>query len=402
MAKPNRQTERDIIGDGVVVNHVNIGDVLDVLARLPDKCVQCVVTSPPYWKLRDYKVAGQIGLEKTLDEYLAKMTTVFAEVRRVLKRDGTLWLNFGDSYVANVTGRRMQPPTESESQIRARAASSLKTKDLIGLPWRVAFALQTNGVPTGVEKFVIDLYRAKSIEDGVISERAERILNHMSETIREAVKLSRRSSWYLRSDIIWWKTNAKPESCSDRPPRVHEYLFLMSRSRRYFYNGDLTREPYARDSLLRMLRAHSDKSKGVLADDPRVSNWQSRPRPRRNKMVAAKGAALEGMHVDRAEYDREVELNPRGRLKPSIWPVACEGTDADHYAVFPEDLVKPCILAGSREGDLVLDPFAGTATTGVVALRYRRRFVGIELSPKYARVGEKRLAPYRQQMEMKL
>lgn len=225
------------------------------------------------------------------------------------------------------------------------------------------------------------------------------ILNRVADY---AKRKARGDGWFLRNDVIWWKINGRPESCRDRCPRVHEYLFHFAKSRRYYYDGDATREPYAKDSLLRMLRAHSKDGKLLHADDPRVSNWQSRPRLRRSKMTAAKGAPLEGMHIDRATTGHEVDLNPKGRLKPTIWPVACAGTSDEHYAVFPEELVRPCILAATREGDVVLDPFAGTATTGVVAMRYRRRFVGIEISPRYARLGEKRLEPFRAQLQINL
>lgn len=233
-----------------------VGDALAQLRTLPAGSVQTCVTSPPYWALRDYGVEGQIGLEP-LPEYIQRLVAVFGEVRRVLRSDGTCWINLGD------------------------------TKDKHGIPWRVAFALQDDG-------------------------------------------------WWLRSDIIWAKPNPIPESVCDRPTVSHEFIFLLSKSERYFYNTDEARERC-------VVEAPRWKEDGVG-----FRNWRD------------------------------------------VWTIPSQPSSLEHFAAFPEELARRCIVAGSRLGDTVLDPFAGTGTTGVVALREGRRFVGIELNPAYVEIAERR------------
>jgi len=259
---------------------IHHGDVRDVLPTLDAKSVQCVITSPPYWGLRDYGVKGQIGLEPTPDDYVQTMVKVFREVTRVLRDDGTLWLNMGDSYASSPAGNfggDMPAPADG-GRYRANkpkmdyGASGLKPKDLVGIPWRVAFALQADG-------------------------------------------------WYLRSDIIWHKPNPMPESVTDRPTKSHEYLFLLTKSPRYYYDTDAVREPSVEQAAGRNLR--------------------------------------------------------------SVWTINPQPFSEAHFATFPTALVEPCIKAGSTKGDLILDPFAGSGTVGCVALKLAREFVGIELNPDY-------------------
>ncbi len=255
------------------------GDTAEVLERLPAGSFQTVVTSPPYWSLRDYGIAGQIGLEASLEDFVEALTRVFDQVRRVLRDDGTLWLNIGDSYTSG--GRTWRAPDRKNQaramDVRPPTPPGLKPKDLIGVPWRLAFALQAAG-------------------------------------------------WYLRSDIIWNKPNCQPESVRDRPTRSHEHVFLFSKSEKYYYDVSAVR-------------------------------------------------------------------GPNGRRQRSVWNVATQAIPeaGGHAATFPPALVEPCIRSGSRPGDLVLDPFAGTGTTGLVAAGLGRRFVAIELHPDYVETARRRL-----------
>jgi site-specific DNA-methyltransferase (cytosine-N4-specific) len=267
------------------------GDARLELAKMPDKMFQCCVTSPPYWGLRDYDIDRQIGAEASLDDYINNLLQVFREVHRTLVDDGTLWLNIGDSYTS---GNRTWRDNDKKNPARGMSyrpptPDGLKPKDLIGVPWRVAFALQADG-------------------------------------------------WYLRSDIIWHKPNCQPESVKDRPTRSHEYIFLFSKSERYYYDSEAIKEAAQ-------------------------INGQTK-----NKRTVWFMNALE-----------------------SIWNVNTEPFKDAHFAVFPVSLIKPCILAGSKEGSLVLDPFFGSGTTGEVCLGAGRKCVGIELKADYIEIAKKRL-----------
>lgn len=294
------------------------GDALAVMRELPAESVQCCVTSPPYWGLRDYGVAGQLGLEGTPEEYVAALVAVFREVRRVLHDGGTLWLNLGDSYTSGgrgggMDGDRGEKQRSNQGALLGpkRAPPGLKDKDLVGIPWRVAFALQADG-------------------------------------------------WWLRSDIIWAKPNPMPESVTDRPTKAHEYLFLLSKSARYYYDADAIREP----------------SLPVPVSAINRPDWTAREKD---------GIARESFRMDRREY------HPLGRNSRSVWTIATSPYPEAHFATFPPELPRRCILAGSKEGDTVLDPFAGAGTTGLVANRLGRAFIGIELNPKYVELARARL-----------
>jgi len=310
-----------------------VGDVRDSLRGLPDGAVRCVVTSPPYWGLRDYGHDGQIGLEQTPDEYVAEMIGVFREVRRVLADDGTLWLNLGDSYKPSGNGSTKKGLNEryfgrefasnkqgaDEGHVdRSRLKSDdVKPKELVGIPWRVAFALQADG-------------------------------------------------WYLRQDIIWAKPNPMPESVTDRCTKAHEYLFLMTKQPRYYYDNAAIKEPVSEVSLKRA-------EYGWDSDRPSTKN-------------ASMGGT--GIHVEKMGTRF---VNPEGRNKRSVWTVTTKPFKGAHFAVMPEALVEPCVLAGSAEGDTVLDPFSGSGTVGVVALRNGRNYIGCELNPDYAAISEERI-----------
>jgi site-specific DNA-methyltransferase (cytosine-N4-specific) len=253
------------------------GDTARVLSKLPKSTFQTCVTSPPYWSLRDYDIPGQIGLEDSVFAYIKHLTSVFSQVRRVLKDDGTLWLNIGDSYTS---GGRTWRATDKKNPVRAMnvrppTPEGLKPKDLIGVPWLLAFALQQDG-------------------------------------------------WYLRADIVWNKPNCQPESVKDRPTRCHEYIFLLSKSEHYRYDA----------------------------------------------------AAVRG---------------PNGRNVRTVWDVHTRPYAEAHFATFPPALVEPCVQLGSSPGEMILDPFVGSGTTGLVALKLNRRFVGIELNPSYLQIAEHRL-----------
>jgi DNA modification methylase len=266
-----------------------VGDVRQRLKELRDGSVQTCVTSPPYWGLRDYGHDGQIGLEQTPDEYVAEMVAVFREVRRVLADDGTLWLNLGDSYASG--------------------------KQLVGIPWRVAFALQADG-------------------------------------------------WWLRQDIIWHKPNPMPESVTDRCTKAHEYLFLLTKSAQYFYNAAAIKEKSA-DLIGSAKRYESDfgGSKNIHLRD----TGQVHTRP-----------------IGSRDFDGT-------RNKRSVWAICTKPYSGAHFAVMPMALVEPCILAGSSSADTVLDPFCGSGTVGVVALRHQRKFIGIELNREYAQMAQQRI-----------
>ena len=305
------------------MNEVIQGDCLEVMRGMADKSVHCCVTSPPYFGLRDYGVDGQLGLEKTPDEYVSRMVEVFREVRRVLRDDGTLWLNLGDSYASSGVynadafadmGARLHAKghrysaTSSGGKGRAPTPEGLKTKDLIGIPWRVAFALQADG-------------------------------------------------WYLRQDIIWHKPNPMPESVRDRCTKAHEYLFLLSKSERYYFDSEAMREQAVSNP--------SDKRRGDGGNYKTIQNIY--------------GATHCGVSEDGK------------RNRRSIWTVATRPYKGAHFATFPPQLIEPCILAGCPVGGTVLDPFFGSGTTGSVAVQHGRQYLGIELNPEYIALAQKRI-----------
>jgi DNA modification methylase len=293
---------------------VLVGDNRERLAELDAGSVQCVVTSPPYWGLRDYGQEDQIGLESTPEEFVEQLCLVFDEVWRVLADDGTLWLNLGDSYAGNNSrasnNGRAGFGNEREG-VFTKTGDGIKHKDLVGIPWRVAFALQERG-------------------------------------------------WYLRQDIIWAKPNPMPESVTDRCTKSHEYIFLLTKSPRYFFNNEAIKEPVVTETGGKGIRFGG--SKYGDSDDP--------------KHATKSGNVYEGAET---------------RNKRDVWNVATKPYAEAHFATYPPELILPCILAGSKEGDLILDPFSGSGTTGQVAMQLGRNYVGCELNPEYASLSEKRL-----------
>jgi len=302
------------------------GDCLEVLKTLSGQSVNCCVTSPPYYGLRDYNVEGQIGLEQSPDEYVAKLVDVFREVKRVLRDDGTLWLNLGDSYAGANTGASRPPEPghtrENDGRVKtgnenkhtrpSMVGGNVKPKDMVGIPWRVAFALQADG-------------------------------------------------WYLRSDIIWHKPNPMPESVKDRPTKAHEYIFLLAKSEKYYYDAESIKVP----------------SKNPLDDRGARNNRKRFPTEQINGI---RGPGLYAM-----------------ANKRSVWTVNTKPFKEAHFAVFPPNLIKPCILAGSPKDGTVLDPFNGSGTTGVVSVEYGRSYIGIDLNPEYIEMAERRISKVAQQ-----
>jgi DNA modification methylase len=297
-----------------------VGDCRDVLRRLPDRSVHCCVTSPPYFGLRDYGVAGQMGLESTPEQFVAGMVEVFREVRRVLRDDGTLWLNIGDSYAGGGNYRGINSEsTLSETQrnnrgargvsplLRAKNTPGCKPKDLIGIPWMLAFALRADG-------------------------------------------------WWLRQDIIWAKPNPMPESVRDRCTKAHEYIFLLAKSERYYYDQAAIMEPANPDNCRDSATRRRNTPPGSDTDS--------------------------GFENGRNYLDRN---------KRSVWTVTTQPFKEAHFATFPPALVEPCIKAGCPAGGLVLDPFGGAGTTGLVADRLQRDAVLIELNPEYAAIAQRRI-----------
>lgn len=336
------------------------GDALATLKGLQADSVDCCVTSPPYFGLRDYGVEGQMGLESTPEAFVQAMVEVFREVRRVLKPSGSLWLNLGDSYAgARKGGHPSNTSTLIGSGSRApriasrrrdnepvprsdRALPGLKAKDLIGIPWMVAFALRADG-------------------------------------------------WYLRRDIIWSKPNPMPESTKDRPTTAHEYLFLLTKGPRYFYDALAIAEPLAESTL----REISEGYQGQATKDYEGAGVQN-PSAVKARIIAGKRKNHTVRPCDSKGGNQGNGTMPYAagptRNKRSVWTIPTRPFKGAHFATFPEALVEPCILAGCPEGGLVLDPFAGSGTVGAVALRHFRRFLGIELNPAYAEMAMRRVS----------
>lgn len=290
------------------MSKIVIGDALVRLKEMKSGIFNMCVTSPPYWGLRDYGEKDQIGLEDSPDQYVKKLVDIFREVRRVLRDDGTLWLNLGDSYCGTGDKGENRDKKYPEGRNGQKVAvnnsiEGLKRKDLVGIPWRVAFALQ---------------------EDG----------------------------WYLRQDIIWQKTNPMPESVKDRCTRAHEYIFLLSKKGKYYFDSNAIKE------------------KAKYAFDDRGARSDSR-----------RGTGYNSMNGKTGLF----------RNKRSVWTVSTQPFKGEHFAAFPQKLIEPCIFAGCPEGGLILDPFFGAGTTGLVAKKNNRDFVGIELNKKYVQIAKERI-----------
>lgn len=321
------------------------GDCRDMLKTLPAESVHCCVTSPPYWGLRDYGVAGQLGIEQSPELFTETMVSVFREVKRVLRDDGTLWLNIGDCYAQSSYGSGggwaekehgyAHAPAQSRSLFKDPGYKhGLKNKDLIGIPWMLAFALRTDG-------------------------------------------------WYLRQDIIWSKPNPMPESVTDRCTKAHEHIFMLSKKEKYFCNMLAIREKRV------TLEGRPDAIVRDREYDYDSKQAQIRQRPPRDKQ-RGHGRRHNGFNErwDKMTREEQAEL---GRNKRDVWEVPTAPYPGSHFATYPPDLIEPCILAGCPEGGTVLDPFFGAGTTGLVADRHGRHCIGIELNTEYIDLARKRL-----------
>ncbi len=322
-----------------------VGDCRETLKTLADKSVHCCVTSPPYWGLRDYGHDGQIGLEQSPEQFVAELVAVFREVHRVLRDDGTCWVNLGDSY-ARCGGTDRKPSETAIKNRDQKAPEGLKPKDLVGIPWRVAFALQAEG-------------------------------------------------WYLRSDIIWHKPNPMPESVTDRPTKAHEYIFLLTKSERYFYDAEAIKEQAVDTCGSRKeFRGGGSYVNGNSFDNSGVVPNATKGNTGRGGKNAFRGQG-HFRETDCGPANREgrdmkdVGASPM-RNKRTVWTVATKPYREAHFATYPPDLIKPCILAGCPVGGVVLDPFGGSGTTGEVALLLGRDAILCELNPEYAALIEGR------------
>jgi len=300
------------------MNKVFIGDCRDIMQTLIEKGVkvQMCVTSPPYWGLRDYGHPKQIGLEKTPEEYTLNMVEVFRLVKELLTDDGTLWLNLGDSYSGG--GRGGDPKhvkADNSASSTMESYKGMPPKNLIGIPWRVAFALQADG-------------------------------------------------WILRSDIIWSKPNAMPEPVTDRPTNAHEYIFLLAKKNKYYYDSNAIKEPYT---------------------EP-MNRWGG------NKLKATGESVWDEGTGQQTYRTRNMRPDENGRNRRSVWEINTRPCKEAHFATFPLDLIYLCILAGSRRGDIILDPFIGSGTTGEACERLGRKWIGCELNEKYEPIFKKRTA----------
>lgn len=335
-----------MVNEGTNVNRVIFGDCRDTMRDLKAQGVrvQCCVTSPPYFGLRDYGHPGQIGLEKTPAEYVAALVEVFEGVRELLADDGVLWLNLGDSYANDTkwggatSGKHVQAVHGNSGIGRNRHTTGLPGKNLIGVPWRVAFALQAAG-------------------------------------------------WYLRQDIIWHKPNPMPESVTDRCTKAHEYLFLLTKSERYFWDAAAMQERAVGQTL------HDLTGQGyaALGQTPNTGNRSRRDSFKREDSKRAE--VIPGQAVGTHRPDREEsEWDTGMRNRRSVWTVPTQAYAGAHFAVFPAALIEPCVLAGSRHGDVVLDPFMGSGTTAQVAQALGRQWIGCELNTEYAPLQQARTA----------
>jgi DNA modification methylase len=344
----------------IELNKIYFGDCLEVLNNFPDASVNCCVTSPPYYGLRDYGVEGQIGLEETPEQYVQKLVKVFGEVKRILKPDGTLWLNLGDSYAGSGKGGQSDEKRSENWQPEYGNKGKrygLKSKDLIGIPWMLAFALRSDG-------------------------------------------------WYLRQDIIWHKPNPMPESVTDRCTKAHEYIFLLSKSQKYYYDQDAIKQPVADATVIRMSQ-QIETQKGSERVPGKTNGNMKAVGPGRNprKSVDTRGGNQgsekgipamvingNGVNGHSGYYDSCGNIIGDGLAnKKSVWTVCTMPFSEAHFATFPELLISDCIKAGCPENGLVLDPFMGAGTTGLVARKLNRNYVGIELNPEYIKIAEKRI-----------
>lgn len=353
-----------------IENKILNKDCLSGLKDIPDNCIDCCVTSPPYWGLRDYGSDLQLGLEATPEQYIQNLTNVFLEVYRVLKKSGTLWINIGDTYAGSGKGSFTHPSTNqnwmqgtnigsSKSTSRKRlihgySDHDLKPKDLVGIPWMLAFALRKTG-------------------------------------------------WYLRQDIIWHKPNPMPESVKDRCTKSHEYIFLLTKSKKYYYDHETIKTPLADASIARLIQNieeqnGSDRVPNKTNGKMKAVRPSRNPRPsddrKGNQGTGGIPISLNGSNIK----NHNNYLNENGELlhgskanKKSVWTVTTKPFKEAHFATFPQELIVDCIKAGCPENGIVLDPFMGAGTTALVANKLNRKYLGYEINHDYIEIANQRL-----------
>ncbi|MFA0969608.1 DNA-methyltransferase [Pseudomonas amygdali] len=341
------------------LHQILVGDCIDMMRTLPDESVHTCVTSPPYYGLRDYGVEGQIGLEETPAEFIARLVNVFREVRRVLRADGTIWVNMGDTY-ASIAGGYAPGGSAGKHDMVSQAARGavlrgkrrsppmgLKQKDLMGIPWRLAFALQDDG-------------------------------------------------WYLRQDIIWHKPNPMPESVRDRCTKSHEYIFLLSKSKKYYFDQAAILEPCSPNTHARLSQDVQAQIGSERANGGAKSNGNMKATARKSNGVGwGHGTDADdrqrGRVKDNDSMNSALAIMPTERNKRSVWTVATHSFKGAHFATFPPELIRPCILAGAPRDGVVLDPFGGAGTTSLVSMQEGRRSIICELNPEYAALARARI-----------
>lgn len=328
---------------------IKIGDALERLTPLSEESVQAIVTSPPYWRQRDYHIEGQLGLERRPEDYCDRLVAILRQARRVLRKDGTLWLNIGEKWASGGNGGGGKWMVQrGHAWDHARGATGwrkppggYKDKDIVGIPWMVAFALRADG-------------------------------------------------WFLRQCNIWAKPNCMPESVSDRSTVSHEYVFQLTKNNDYFYNSEAARTPPSPATETRLAQDMDGQQGSVMANGGLKSNGPMKAVSRKSDKQRGHWRKHNGFN-DRWDQLSVEEQRANGANLRSVWWIAPAQYGDEHYAVMPERLAEICILSGTREGDTVMDPFCGAGTTGVVALRYGRKFIGIELNPEYAEQASKRI-----------
>lgn len=331
------------------INKIYNVDCLVGLRQLRDRFVNTCVTSPPYWGLRDYGVDGQYGLEASPEEFISQQVEVFREVRRVLVDEGTLWLNIGDSYAHNgaaygsekstLVGRR-QGTEMGIARRKVKKGEGLKPKDLVGIPWMLAFALRADG-------------------------------------------------WYLRDCIIWSKPNPMPESVTDRTTKAHEYIFLLSKQPKYYYDHKAIREPAAVSSIKRWEQNIEAQAGSMRVPGKTNGTMKAVGAPKRDKQRGH--SQRHAGFNERWDQMSTAEQMSYGANKRSVWTIATRPFKEAHFATFPEELPATCIKAGCPEGGIVLDPYMGAGTTALVARKLQRNFLGFELNSEYVAIAERRL-----------
>jgi DNA modification methylase len=365
------------------------GDVLSVLEFMPSESVHCIVTSPPYWGLRDYGVEGQIGLERSLGEHIDKLVTVFREARRVLRHDGTFWLNYGDAYASAPNGRSAADTKAAGNDDRTFRDKPISTVGPVYVPADSPDAQRgrqgRSGNLSNGRGGTGDRYAA--IPNGrVVAGDVLKPKDRMLLPARVAIALCD-DGWWLRDEIIWHKPNPMPSSVKDRTTPAHEMIYMFSKNPRYFYNQEAVLEPCSENTHARMSQNVIAQVGSARANAGGKTNGNMKAVVRGSSKMAAAGSGIKYNE----SFSNAIALPVMMRNPRSVWTVSPKGFKEAHFATFPPDLIRPCILAGCPADGIVLDPFFGAGTTGLVASELGRSSIGIEINPEYIAIARKRL-----------